>query len=208
MTFVKICGITNLEDASLAVDLGADMIGFNFYRGSKRYVSPKGTASIVEGLTEGITKVGVFVNATIGDILFATKLAHLDSVQLHGNESPQFVAELRDRVETKIIKAIRVRSLSEISSLTGFRVDAILLDTYSATDFGGTGETFDWQIARAGREKVDQLILAGGLSLENVAEAIRIVRPYAVDVASGVESSPRKKDPKKLEAFIRNAKNA
>lgn len=208
MTLVKICGITNLEDATLAGDFGADMIGFNFYPGSKRYISAERVASFVESLTDGITKVGVFVNASVDDILFAKKLARLDAVQLHGNESPQFVAELRDRVKTKIIKAIRIRSVFEVSSLGGFGADAILVDAYSVGEFGGTGETFDWQIACEGREMIDQLFLAGGLRPDNVAEAIRIVKPYAVDVASGVESSPGKKDPKKIEAFIRNAKNA
>ncbi|MEQ1763757.1 MAG: phosphoribosylanthranilate isomerase [Pyrinomonadaceae bacterium] len=208
MTKVKICGITTLEDAALAADLGADMIGFNFYPGSKRYISAERVASFVESLTEGVMKVGVFVNASVDDIVFAKKLALLDAVQLHGNESSQFVAELRDRVDSKIIKAIQIRSVSDISFLGGFGADAVLVDTYSASDFGGTGETFDWQIAREGCEKIDQLFLAGGLNPDNVGEAIRIVRPYAVDVASGVESSPGKKVPKKLEAFIRNAKNA
>lgn len=208
MTKVKICGITALEDATLAADLGADMIGFNFYPESKRYISPERVASFVGSLAEGVMKVGVFVNASLDDIIFATKLAPLDAIQLHGNESSQFILELRDRVETMIIKAIQIRSVSDISSLGSFGADAVLMDTYSASDFGGTGETFDWQIAREGREKVDQLFLAGGLNAENVHDAIRIVRPYAVDVASGVESSPGKKDRKKMEAFIRNAKNA
>lgn len=208
MTKVKICGVTTLEDAVLAADLGADMIGFNFYPGSKRYISAERVASFVESLNGGVTKIGVFVNASVDEILFAKKLALLDGVQLHGSESSQFITELRDRVETRIIKAIHIRSFSDISSLGGLRVDAVLMDTYSVSDFGGTGETFDWRIAREGNEKINQLILAGGLNPENVAEAIRIVRPYAVDVASGVESSPGKKDPKKIEAFIRNAKNA
>ncbi len=208
MTLVKICGITNPEDAALAADLGADLIGFNFYPGSKRYISAERVATFVDSLTAGVTKIGVFVNASVDDIIFAKKLALLDAVQLHGNESSQFVAQLRDRVETKVIKAIRIRSVSEISSLGDFGADAILLDTYSVNEFGGTGETFDWQIARDGREKIDKLFLAGGLDPDNVAEAIRIVEPYAVDVASGVESSPGKKDRKKMEAFIKNAKNA
>ncbi|MEO5860333.1 MAG: phosphoribosylanthranilate isomerase [Pyrinomonadaceae bacterium] len=208
MAKVKICGITTLEDALLAAELGADMIGFNFYPGSKRYVSAERVASFVESLNESVTKIGVFVNASVDDILFAKKLALLDGVQLHGSESSKFITGLRERVETKIIKAIQIRSVSDISSLGDFGADAVLMDSYSASDFGGTGETFDWQIAQEGREKVDQLFLAGGLTPENVAEAIRIVRPYAVDVASGVESSPGKKDPKKMEAFVKNAKNA
>lgn len=208
MTKVKICGITNLEDANRVSALGADMLGFNFYSGSKRYVSPEYVASFVDKLADGINKVGVFVNAKVDDILFAKKLALLDAVQLHGNESSQFVAELRDRVDTTIIKAIRVRSVSDIDSMGGFGADAILLDTYSAGDFGGIGEAFDWNIARDARQSVSRMFLAGGLNPENVADAIQTVRPYAVDVASGVESSPGIKDPKKLEAFIKNAKNA
>ena len=208
MVKIKICGITNLEDANLVAELGADMIGINFYPGSRRYISPEYAASFIDAVADVVTKVGVFVNASVDDILFAKKLARLDAIQLHGNESSQFLAELRDRVETTIIKAIRVRSAADIDSLRGFSADAALLDTYSAGDFGGTGETFDWSIARDARESIDKMILAGGLNPDNVAEAIRMVRPYAVDVASGVESSPGKKDPKKLEAFIRNAKNA
>ena len=129
MTKIKICGITNPEDAALAADLGADMIGFNFYPGSKRYIPAERVASFVERSTQGVTKVGVFVNASVDEILFANKLALLDAVQLHGDESSQFIDELRDRVETKVIKAIRIRSVSEISSLIGFRADAILLDS-------------------------------------------------------------------------------
>jgi len=208
VTKVKICGITVLADATLAADFGADLIGFNFYQGSKRYVSPERVASFVDRLTDGVAKVGVFVNASVDDILFAKKLALLDAVQLHGNESLEFIAELRNRVETTIVKAIRVRSASDIDSVVSFGVDAILLDTFSTADFGGTGETFDWSIARTASQGIGKMFLAGGLKPENVADAIRTVRPYAVDVASGVEMSPGKKDPRKLEAFIRNAKNA
>lgn len=182
------------------------MIGFNFYPGSKRYISPEYAASFVDGLA-GVTKVGVFVNASVEDILFSRKLALLDAIQLHGSESLDFIAELRDRIETTIIKAIRVRSAADLESVGAFRANAILLDAYSTVDFGGTGEKFDWRLAAEIGIDV-KLFLAGGLNADNVAEAIRQVRPFAVDVASGVESSPRKKDPKKLEAFIRNAKNA
>lgn len=207
MTKVKICGITNLADARLVADLGADMIGFNFYAGSKRYVSPEHAASFVDALTGGITRVGVFVDASVNEILLAQRLVKLDAIQLHGNESARYIAELRDRVDATMIKAIRVRSASDIDSAKAFGADAILLDAYSSADFGGTGETFDWQLAESAGAGI-KLLLAGGLTPENVAEAIRIVRPYGVDVASGVESSPGTKDPKNLEAFIKNAQNA
>ncbi|MGD9627901.1 MAG: phosphoribosylanthranilate isomerase [Pyrinomonadaceae bacterium] len=207
MTKVKICGITNLADAKLVADLGADMIGFNFYTGSKRYVSPAHAASFADVLTGGITRVGVFVDASVHEILLAKRLVQLDGIQLHGNESPRFIAELRDKVDATMIKAIRVRSALDIDSAKTFGADAILLDAYSSVDFGGTGETFDWRFAERAGPGI-KLLLAGGLTPENVAEAIRNVRPYAVDVASGVESSPGTKDTKKLEAFIKNAKNA
>lgn len=208
VTKVKICGITNLEDAELAIKFGADMLGFNFYSRSKRYVSPEEVASFVRELDPSFAKIGVFVNASIEDILFARTLGDLDAVQLHGNEAAEFIAEVRTNMNTRIIKAVRVASQNEIDQAATLGADDLLLDSYSATEYGGTGETFDWKLVRENTIADKRIFLAGGLTPENVADAIRIVRPYAVDVASGVESSPGKKDPKKLAAFIGNAKNA
>ena len=208
MTLVKICGITNLEDARLAIELGADMIGLNFYSGSKRYVPFEEAVEWIGKVKAPHTKVGVFVNSLICDMLLPLSELKLDAVQLHGDEAPDFISDLRIQTAAPIIKAIRVRSNGDVIDVYNGVADALLLDTFSATEHGGTGKTFDWEIAARIAETGRSVYLAGGLTPENVAEAVRAVRPYAVDVASGVEASPGKKDPKKLEAFIRNAKNA
>jgi phosphoribosylanthranilate isomerase len=203
MTKVKICGITNLEDALHAADHGADMLGFNFYRGSKRYVDPSIVNDMVRSLAD-VQKVGVFVNADVQDLMKVANQGKLDAIQVHGNETPEFVAQIRGLLPNAVIfKAVRVGPGFESKDVARFGADFILLDG-DAGDFGGAGRTFAWSKARG----IDNLILAGGLTPENVADAVRTVRPYAVDVASGVESSPGKKDPKKVEAFITNAKAA
>ncbi len=207
-TKVKICGITNREDAELCVKFGADMIGFNFYPKSKRYISPETVEAIVRDLAQSVTKIGVFVNASIDEILVARKLGNLDAIQLHGDETAELITEIRTNMDTRIIKAVRVASQKEIDEAATLGADDLLLDSFSAAEYGGTGQTFDWSLARESSSRNGNIYLAGGLNPENVEEAIRIVCPYAVDVASGVESSPGKKDPQKLEAFIRNAKNA
>lgn len=208
MTRVKICGITNLEDALLSIDLGADILGLNFFEKSSRYVSRRNAAAIIDKLPDEILKVGVFVNMETYRINEFVQLLKLDAVQLHGDESAGFVSELRRETDVKIIKAFRVPSDFMIERVLEFQAETVLLDKFSAEQYGGTGERFDWKIAHAVKELNVEIFLAGGLTPENVAEAVQNVRPYAVDVASGVESSPGKKDPKKLEAFIRNAKNA
>ncbi|MGD9564353.1 MAG: N-(5'-phosphoribosyl)anthranilate isomerase [Pyrinomonadaceae bacterium] len=208
MTKVKICGITNLEDARLSVEFGADMIGFNFFAGSKRFVDAEYAESIAERLVTPVTKVGVFVNQSIEDILDAEGIVELDVIQLHGNESSDFVSELRTKSFAKIIKVFRVGPNFRTVEIDDYAVDAIMLDSCSNTEFGGTGETFDWRLAAEVATVAKDFYLAGGLNSANVAEAIRLVKPYAVDVASGVESSPGKKDPKKVEAFIKNVKSA
>ncbi|MGQ0540831.1 MAG: phosphoribosylanthranilate isomerase [Blastocatellia bacterium] len=206
MTKVKICGITNLEDALAAVEFGADMLGFNFYLKSPRYIAPHAARWVTEQLPQGILKVGVFVNGSIEYIQKTAVESHLDAVQLHGDETPEFANELRAETDFAIIKVFRVLNEFSIVDLEKFKVDAILLDSFSQ-EFGGTGETFDWDIAKSINGKY-QMYLAGGLNPENIDAAVRSVRPYAVDVASGVESMPGKKDPKKVEAFIKNARNA
>jgi len=206
MTVVKICGITNLEDAQLAVRHGADMLGFNFYRGSKRYLTPEDARRIVDQLPIASGNVGVFVNEPVEKVLEIANFVGLDAIQLHGNEEPAYVTRLN--TSKAIIKAIRPRSFAEACAALDFDCDAILMDSYSATEFGGSGSTGNWQAARAVCGLVPMLYLAGGLTTENVADAIRTVSPYAVDVASGVESSPGKKDPKKLAEFIKAAKEA
>lgn len=207
MTKVKICGITNLEDAVLAAKFGADMIGFNFFPLSKRYVDEGYAESVVERLGMPITKVGVFVDQSVDDIVSAEGIAELDVIQLHGSEGPELIAAIRAETDAKIIKVFRVGPDFSEHAIRDFAVDGIMLDSYSVEQHGGTGKSFDWDIAARIAETFETVYLAGGLNPENVADAIRRVRPYAVDVASGVELAPGKKDAKKLEAFIKNAKN-
>lgn len=207
MTLVKICGITNLEDARLAVENGADMIGLNFFQNSVRYVPPTLARQIASETGTSVKKVGVFVNELIENVLTISSDVGLDAIQLHGDETLEYEADLRSRTDVETIKAVRVRETFDVHELVDFD-STILLDAYRDGAFGGTGEIFDWEIAAQVWTLVPCMILAGGLTPDNVADAIRVVRPYAVDVASGVESAPGKKDAKKLEAFIRNAKNA
>ncbi len=200
MTRVKICGITNLEDACLAVEYGADALGFVFYEGSPRHVFPETVREIISHLPPFVTTVGVFVNAPPQEIREVMDLAGLDVVQLHGDE-PQEECSLFPRV----IKAFRVRELSDIERLKGYSVSAYLLDAYDPEVPGGTGQTFNWDIAVEAK-KYGPIILAGGLTPENVADAVSRVRPYAVDVSSGVEAQKGKKDPEKMRLFIERVK--
>lgn len=206
MVKVKICGITNFEDAQAAADLGADMLGFNFFEGSKRYVERSTAATIIRGLDDRVDPVGVFVNAEIDTIQTTVEKTGLAAIQLHGDEEPEFVATVAKTCGVPVIKALRVTPDFSVEVIRDFAADSILLDVYSTAAFGGTGEWFDWNIAVAAKQFSDRLFLAGGLTPDNVAEAVELVRPYAVDVASGVESAPGKKDPIKMEAFIRNAR--
>jgi len=208
MVKVKICGITNLEDALLSIDCGADILGFNFFEKSPRYVAPQNAAGIIDKIPNDILRVGVFVNMETYRIDEFVQLLKLDAVQLHGDESADFVSELKRETDAKVIKAFRVSSDFMVERVLDFQTETVLLDKFSNEHYGGTGERFDWKIAHDVKGLDVEIFLAGGLTPENVAEAVQNVRPYAVDVASGVESSPGKKDPKKLEAFIKNAKNA
>lgn len=206
MTKVKICGITNLEDARHAVECGADMLGFNFYRGSKRYLEPAIAAEIVRGLGEArVEMVGVFVNAEVAEIAEVAEQVGLDGIQLHGDEDAESVSAVKESLPgLVVVKALRVGGGFALKAAAAYTVDHVLLDGDAGTVFGGAGRAFDWELARG----VEGLILAGGLTPHNVAEAIRTLRPHAVDVASGVESSPGKKDPAKVAAFIKAAKEA
>lgn len=207
MTKIKICGITNLEDAIFAAECGVDAIGFNFYRNSQRYISPTAAAVIVEKVTMRVEKIGVFVNSTVEEIVEIEDAVQLDMVQLHGDESPEFIEQLRSESDATIIKAIRIGPDFDPDDVLSYKADAILLDAYSEGGRGGTGLTVDWTIARQVAELVDQVYLAGGLTPENVASAISAVRPFAVDVASGVESSAGQKTTAKVAAFIAAVRN-
>lgn len=204
MTKVKICGITNLEDAKMASDLGADQLGFNFYAGSKRFVSPDEVRAIVEGLRGDEFKIGVFVNETVENILATANLAGLNAVQLHGDETSEMIRAVRSSCGLMVIKAFRIGPEAGSTDIIDSSADAVLLDTISSAGFGGTGKTFDWSIAKEiVLWRPDSVYLAGGLTPGNVGEAIKTVRPFAVDVASGVEIDPRNKDAEAIEQFIK-----
>jgi len=201
-TKIKICGLTNMEDAMLAAELGADALGFIFYGQSKRYVDPEIARSIVSSLPPFITTVGVFVNQSLNEIVAIKDKVGIDAAQLHGDETPEFCS----LVPLKVIKAIRVKGDFDEHTVAQYPVQAILFDTYSDVEYGGTGKSFNWGILQ-NISNPSKIILSGGLSPENVAEAISTVKPYAVDVSSGVEDSPGKKDHMKLRKFIEAVKN-
>jgi len=202
---VKICGITCYEDAALALDLGADALGFNFYAPSPRFIGLNAARAIIRRLPPLAITVGVFVNvADPGELDRNARGAGVQVLQLHGDESTDYCHRL---AAWPLIKAVRIDESGLPENLRDFPVQAILLDAKDDRWFGGTGRTFDWTISRRADLEM-KLILAGGLSAGNVAEAIRCVRPYAVDVCSGVESSPGKKDSAKLSAFMKEVIDA
>jgi phosphoribosylanthranilate isomerase len=192
--------MTTLQDAERAVELGAWAIGLIFWPGSVRRCTPAAAAEIASALRRQIEIVGVFVNPTLEDLAQTAEQVGLTTLQLHGDEGPVFCAEAARRTGCKVIKAVRVRSGGEVQALASFHTDYHLLDSFVAGQRGGTGETFAWELVRAHRGTVP-VILSGGLTPENVAEAIAVARPFAVDVASGVELEPGRKDQAKLEAF-------
>lgn len=201
---VKICGITNLEDALAAVDAGADALGFNFYERSPRFIKPSDARSIIEQSPSTIMSVGVFVNESGPEVVERiAEFVGLKAVQLHGDESPQYCRALGSRF---VIKALRVVDGFAPQSVKEYETDAILLDAYAGNARGGTGRVIDWSIARRVRKLVPQLFLAGGLSAENVAEAIRKVEPYAVDACSSLEREPGIKDAGRVRAFVAAAR--
>jgi phosphoribosylanthranilate isomerase len=197
---VKICGITNWTDARRAAAAGADFLGFNFYPRSPRYIRPASARRIVSRLPRGIRSVGVFVNESEEKMLRIARAVGLDYLQLHGDESPSAVARLAPSLP--VIKAVRVPKSFRSAELAPFRrAGALLLDAFDRRSRGGTGKTIDWKIARRAARK-NRIFLAGGLTPENVAAAIRAVRPYAVDVCSGVEARPGKKDDVRVKALM------
>ena len=197
MVRIKICGITNLEDALMAVEAGADALGFVFFQGSPRYISQEQAAVIIRCLPPFVQTVGLFVNEELAVVNGIADQCGLDLVQLHGEESPDYCAAVKRR----IIKAFRVKDASSLDNMSNYKVAACLLDAWSPAAHGGTGTTFNWEIA-ARAAASQPIILAGGLTPENVAEAIAAVKPYAVDVSSGVESSPGMKNQVKIAIFV------
>ncbi len=204
MTRVKICGITNPEDALAAVDAGADALGFVFYKESPRHIFPEEAAGIISLIPPFIQTVGLFVNEEPDTINEISRLCKIDLVQLHGDEGPEQLS----RIERRILKAFRVRAMTCLEPMKDFKAAGFLLDAFSPSFYGGTGKIFNWEIASEAVKRNPNIILAGGLTPENVPEAIRQVNPWGVDVSSGVESVPGKKDADKVRQFIRNAKEA
>ncbi|HIE28131.1 TPA: phosphoribosylanthranilate isomerase [Candidatus Poribacteria bacterium] len=201
MTKVKICGMTNLDDALAAVEFGADALGFVFVPNTPRYIEPAKAAGIIARLPLFVMAVGLFVNASEEHIKQVADQCKLNILQLHGQEPPDFCL----RFNRKVIKAFRVKDRGSLTALPKYTVSAYLLDTYVKSAMGGTGVTFDWRLA-SDAKRYGPVILAGGLNPENVAKAIQQVRPYGVDVSSGVEAKPGKKDHSKLKDFIEAAK--
>ncbi|MGQ9571088.1 MAG: phosphoribosylanthranilate isomerase [Thermodesulfovibrionales bacterium] len=199
---VKICGITNLYDALAAVDFGADALGFVFFSKSPRCISYNEAAEIIRKLPSFITTVGVFVNEKIENIEKAIYSTGIDVVQLHGDEPPEMC-----NLSRRIIKAIRVKSLESLDPLINYKdkVSAFLLDTFTPNVFGGSGQIFNWDIA-IDAKPLGRIILSGGLTTDNIVDAIRRVKPYGVDVSSSIESEKGKKDHKKMKLFIEKAK--
>ena len=197
---VKVCGMTSLKDALNAVEGGADAVGFIFYKKSLRSVTMKTVREIVLELPPFVDTVGVFVDETAEQINKIADYCNLDIIQLHGDESPTYCKKIR----RKVIKAFRIKDMQSVKKLSNFQVSGFLLDTFSENLHGGTGKVFDWNLALPAK-KFGPVIMAGGLTPNNVQQAVRQIRPYGVDVCSGVESEPGIKDHKKVRAFLKNA---
>lgn len=202
MVRVKICGITNAGDAHAAVEAGADALGFVFFRESPRAITPDDARDIIEGVPAFVSTVGVFVNEPAWRVQEIMRIAGLDIAQLHGDESPEECCKFQ-----RVVKAIRVSRLTDLEPIQQYHVSAFLLDAYSPDEYGGTGKTFNWDIAKEARP-YGNIVLAGGLTPENVADAVRHVQPFAVDVSSGVEKSRGIKDHEKIRQFIQHARSA
>lgn len=201
---IKICGITNLEDATAAVEAGADALGFMFYDRSARNVSIDRVADIVSKIPTWMLKVGVFVNPEPGLVMSALGTCGLNMLQFHGDESPDFCASFG----VMNMKAFRVRDAVSLEAMKDYRTDVFLLDSHVNGKLGGTGEKFNWDLAVQAKEFGKPIFLAGGLTPENVAEAVYRVRPFGVDVSSGVEELPGKKNHQKIWDFVTAARKA
>ena len=199
---VKICGLTNYEDTAAAMDMGADLLGFNFYPKSPRYVPPEKAMEIINKLPAFIDIAGVFVNASFEQIRETIGQCHLDWVQLHGDENPQFCQSLLS-LDVRTMKAIRVKNQEDIEKADDYFTDTVLLDAFDPEKYGGTGLTFDWNIIGHIGKRV---FLAGGINPDNAAEAVEL-GVYGIDVCSGIEASPGKKDHKKMRKLFENIRH-
>ncbi|MCK4244619.1 MAG: phosphoribosylanthranilate isomerase [Candidatus Omnitrophica bacterium] len=210
MTEIKICGITNEEDAKAAVDSGVDFLGFNFYPKSPRFIAPGKAKEIIDALSSDIARVGVFVNEEISVIEQTIRDCSLNLLQLHGDETVLFCEELKYKIKDyKLIKVFRIDNEQDMKFIPEFGkvADYYLLDTYSVDKFGGTGRTFSWNLACQIKKMGKPIFLSGGLTPENVEEAIKKVDPFCVDVASGVESYSGKKNLEKMKLFVEQVRS-
>jgi phosphoribosylanthranilate isomerase len=203
MVRVKICGITNVEDAAFSVIAGADALGFVFYKKSPRYISPRKAAQISQILPKRIVKVGVFVDAKEKSIRKTARLCHLDLLQFHGSESPEFCARFKGY---KVIKAFRIKDRLKLENVLKYKAFGYLFDTFAKSRAGGTGKKFDWALLPQRNQLKHPIFLSGGLTAKNVQLAIKVVHPDWVDVSSAVEIRPGKKDAKKIKNFITAAR--
>ena len=200
MVRIKICGITNLKDALACADAGADLLGFNFYPGSPRFIEPAAAREIIAELPASILSVGVFVDGgTPYEVKRLADIAGVTALQLHGDESPSYCRQLNGRF---VIKALRTNAAFKPERASDYATDALLLDSFDASIAGGTGKVFDWTLALRTRNLVPKLFLAGGLGPENVGAAVARVQPYGVDACSLLESGPGRKDIGRVRAFI------
>jgi phosphoribosylanthranilate isomerase len=203
MIKIKICGITNLDDALAAVDYGADALGFNFYKKSPRWIEPQRAAEIVAQLPPFVVPIGIFVTEKEDKIRDIVSLACLQGIQLHGDETPEFC----QRFGSRVIKAFQVKNKASLERMAHYRVSAYLLDSYKEGMRGGTGTTFDWHLAVVAKT-FGRVILAGGLTPDNVVEAVKLVQPYGVDVCGGIEKEKGVKDHALMKQFITDVRGA
>jgi len=204
MVKVKICGITNLEDARAAIDAGCDALGFVFYRKSPRYIAPQRVKEIIRNLPKAIIKIGVFVNAKEKTIKNIAKLCNLDILQFHGDESPNFCKKFGDY---RVIKVFRIKDKVDLQDILRYKTFAYLFDTFVKDKFGGSGKKFNWGLLKYVDEIKQPVFISGGLNASNVKEAIKSVHPEWVDVSTSVEASTGKKDSRKVREFIRTARD-
>ena len=208
-TRVKICGITNVDDALAAIEAGADALGWIFFSGSKRFIAPQRAMAIIRSLPKQVRHVAVVVNPSLDDAIALADSGAFAALQLHGSETAAFCNELRGR-GIRFAKAVAVTRDAATETLAGFATDIVVLDSATKGQFGGTGRALPWEAARELRERNAsiRIILAGGLTPENVANAIRVVRPFGVDVTTGVEAAPGRKDHARLRSFVVAARSA
>lgn len=202
-TRIKICGITRLEDARVAANLGVDALGFIFYPESPRFIKPEQAKNIITQLPPMVNRVGVFVNESPETVMQIALQCGIDTVQLHGNETPEYCSS----IPLPVIKSFSIRPESDLSALRNYKTQGILLDTWSKQLQGGSGMTFDWKIAKKACEMFNNIILAGGLGPANLEDALRMVDPFAVDINSGVEIMPGVKNPHKIRDVVKIVHN-